>query len=323
LLDERFDVCGVLLKKCDSPWINSRNHLIAKFLYNIECKFYRCRLLKVTESEELLAKSAGLNIIRVKSIKSNDAIALIKKSKPDIIVVGGGWHELIPPPVFNFPRLGCINTHPALLPAFRGTSITRWQILEGAELSGCTIHYVNEDFDAGNILMQRRLNVRPNISPQELFGDISILAADTMIELLRRFEKEGKLRGEDVSKVALQSKYYSKWTWNDEKLKIDWCQSLRDIERFVRANTQESYRYLGPWFRTNKGDFILRRAALMPSQNRATSSHPIVVEQSENIVWLEKHNDPHALGLVQVQRKDKFLKLRRGCQAESNIIITN
>lgn len=321
LIQERFNVCGVLVKEQKSAWLSPWKRHIARAMYLVECQYYRCNPLKVTESEALLAKSAGLNVIGVQSIKSDLTLERLKEVAPDIIVVGGGWHELIPPAVFNLPRLGCINTHPSLLPDFRGTSITRWQILEGAQVSGCTIHYVNEAFDAGNILEQRKLDVRPGITPQELFGDLSILAADMMTDLLRQFEREGKLRGVDVSKAALEAKYYSKWKWDDAKLRIDWNRPLRDVERFVRANTQESYRYLGPWFRATQGDFVLRTAALRPSKDRARSAFPVVVEQSGDVAWLEKENDPHALGIVLVQRKDQFMKLRRGCRAPDNLAI--
>lgn len=59
----------------------------------------------------------------------------------------------------------------------------------------------------------------------------------------------------------------------------------------------------------------------MPSKNRTESLLPVVVEQSEGILWLEKQNDPHTLGIIQVQRKDRFVKLRRACQAPNNMII--
>ena len=321
LIQERFDLCGVLLKKQQSAFLNPWKRVIANYLYNLECRYYGCRRLKTTNSEILLAKSAGLNVINVNSIKSDNALDRVREAAPDIIVVGGGWHELIPASIFNFPRFGCINTHPSLLPNYRGTSITRWQILEGVEQSGCTIHYVNKEFDAGNILKQEKLIVKSNITPQELFGELSLLAADMMVDLLRQFEQQGRLPGIDVTDAALQAKYYSKWKWDDSKLKIDWKHSLQDVERFTRANTQESFRYSGPWFRTNQGEFLLRRAVLMPSKNRTESLLPVVVEQSEGILWLEKQNDPHTLGIIQVQRKDRFVKLRRACQAPNNMII--
>jgi methionyl-tRNA formyltransferase len=321
LIQERFNICGVLVKEEKSAWLSAWWRHVAGLMYRAECRYYRCRPLKATESEAFLARSAGLNVIAVKSIKTNQTLLRIKQAAPDIIVIGGGWHELIPSSVFQYPRLGCINTHPSLLPAFRGTSITRWQILEGAEVSGCTIHYVNEEFDAGSILKQRELLVRPGIAPQELFGELSFLAADMMTDLLRQFECEGKLRGEDISKAALEAKYYSKWRWSDAKLRIDWNRPFQDIERFVRANTQESYRYLGPWFRTTQGNFVLRSAVLRPSRNKTDSILPVLVEHSGDVAWLEKQNDPHALGIVLVQRKDQWMRWRRGCRAPKKIAI--
>jgi phosphoribosylglycinamide formyltransferase-1 len=48
-----------------------------------------------------------------------------------------------------------INIHPSLLPAFPGLDAQRQALEHGVKISGCTVHYVNEELDAGPIILQR------------------------------------------------------------------------------------------------------------------------------------------------------------------------
>jgi methionyl-tRNA formyltransferase len=321
LIEEKFDICGVLLAKQSSTWTSRWLRLIALCLYRAECYFYRCRPLKVTTSERLLSRAAGLRVIEVDSIKSAETFNALSALAPDLIVIGGGWHELIPPAIFKIPRLGCINAHPSLLPDFRGTSITRWQVLGGVRKSGCTIHYVNEAFDSGAILAQESLAVPEGVTPQELFSSLSTLAAEMMVKVLRRFESEGALTGTDVADAAAKSRYYHRWKWNDSRLEIDWRRTFREIDCFVRANTQESYRYLGPWFESESGPFFLRQSVLRPATGRASAAWPEVVEFSDGIVWLEKLGDRESFGIVQVQPKGTCFRFCRARSASRKLIV--
>src|SRR5690606_41424275 len=122
-----------------------------------------------------------------------------------------GWHELITERIFNFTKLGCINLHPSLLPEFKGTSITRWQVLKGVRRSGCTIHVINENFDEGEILAQDALSVSEEITPQTLFYELGLLGAEMMTNLLHSIEKNGKPKPISVTGGEHQ-KYFSKWS---------------------------------------------------------------------------------------------------------------
>jgi methionyl-tRNA formyltransferase len=321
LIEDKFDICGVLLAKDRPAWTSPWKRRVALSAYLAECRYYCCRPLKVTDSEFLLAKAAGLNILEVDSLKSQNAIELLNQLAPDIIVIGGGWHELIPPGVFTIPRLGCVNAHPSLLPDFRGTSITRWQVLAGVETSGCTIHYVNETFDAGAILAQERVNVRSDITPQELFADLSALAAPMMTKLLHRIEGEGKLLGRAIPNDARKARYYPRWRWDDANLRIDWSRPLREIDCFIRANTQESYRYLGPWCETSDGPCFVRQSTNRRATGVSGSCIPEVVDISNGILWLEKAGDPDSLGIKQVQAKTGRFRFNRGRAPSSSLKI--
>ncbi|MFW5975979.1 MAG: phosphoribosylglycinamide formyltransferase [Alkalispirochaetaceae bacterium] len=80
-----------------------------------------------------------------------------------------------------------INIHPALLPKFGGPGmygirVHRAVISKGERESGCTVHYVDEGTDTGPILLQRKLKVLPNESPEELRNRVAVLEKSAVVE---------------------------------------------------------------------------------------------------------------------------------------------
>ena len=114
------------------------------------------------------ARDAGIPVdaIERKAFESNaafsDAIfAACRKSSPDVVVMGG-FLKLIEIPSDFENRV--VNIHPALIPAFCGKGFYGPRVHEavleyGAKLSGCTVHFVDNRYDHGPILLQRRAGV--------------------------------------------------------------------------------------------------------------------------------------------------------------------
>jgi phosphoribosylglycinamide formyltransferase-1 len=98
--------------------------------------------------------------------QTNEVLDLLKNLNIDIIVLAG-FLWLIPDTILaNYPKR-IINIHPALLPKYGGKGMygdrVHKQVLEnGDEESGITIHYVNEDFDTGEIIYQARFKIEKN-----------------------------------------------------------------------------------------------------------------------------------------------------------------
>ena len=87
------------------------------------------------------------------------------------LVVLAGFLRLVTLPQQWSGRV--INIHPSLLPAFGGKGywgmhVHRAAIERGVQVSGCTVHYVDEEYDHGPILLQRVVPVDPGMSPDEL-----------------------------------------------------------------------------------------------------------------------------------------------------------
>jgi phosphoribosylglycinamide formyltransferase-1 len=117
-------------------------------------------------------------------------------------VVMGGYlkHVLIPPDFEN----RVLNIHPALLPAFGGKGLYGLRVHEavlkyGAKISGCTVHFVDNEYDHGPIILQRAIEVRDDDTPQTLQARVFAVECEAYPEALRLLAtKRVHVRGRQV-----------------------------------------------------------------------------------------------------------------------------
>jgi phosphoribosylglycinamide formyltransferase-1 len=112
-------------------------------------------------------------------------------------VVMGGFlkHVLIPPDFEN----RVINIHPALIPAFCGKGMYGLHVHEavlayGAKISGCTVHFVDNEYDHGPIILQRAVEVLAADTPQSLQARVFAAECDALPDALRLLAAD-RLRG--------------------------------------------------------------------------------------------------------------------------------
>jgi phosphoribosylglycinamide formyltransferase 1 len=83
-----------------------------------------------------------------------------------------------------------INIHPSLLPAFPGLNVQQQAIDAGVNVSGCTVHFVNEDLDAGPIILQREVEVKDGDTAETLAARILEQEHGAYVEAVRRLATE-------------------------------------------------------------------------------------------------------------------------------------
>lgn len=88
-------------------------------------------------------------------ITSSDQLELMKIVEPDV-AVAAGFGEIVPSEFLQIPEHGCINVHPGYLPHARGYNPNVWSIVEG-QPPGVSIHFMEEDVDAGGIIARRKV----------------------------------------------------------------------------------------------------------------------------------------------------------------------
>ena len=79
-----------------------------------------------------------------------------------------------------------INIHPSLLPSFPGLNVQQRAIDHGVKISGCTVHFVNEDLDAGPIILQRAVEVKDDDTAETLAARILEQEHGAYVEAVKR-----------------------------------------------------------------------------------------------------------------------------------------
>jgi phosphoribosylglycinamide formyltransferase-1 len=110
---------------------------------------------------------------RARTREEHDAeiVGELQKRGVELVCLAGYMRLLSPSFVAAFPN-HILNIHPSLLPAYPGLNVHERVLAAGEKVSGCTVHYVNEDLDAGEIVLQREVPVLENDTPETLSARI-------------------------------------------------------------------------------------------------------------------------------------------------------
>ena len=100
-----------------------------------------------------------------------EVVAALLKSKVDLVCLAGYMRLLSPWFVQQFPRK-ILNIHPSLLPAFPGLEAQEQAFAYGVKVSGCTVHFVDEELDHGAIIVQKTVTVLDTDDEQSLAARI-------------------------------------------------------------------------------------------------------------------------------------------------------
>ena len=124
-----------------------------------------------------MARSRGLEAIAIPSRgMDRDAydrllIAELERVEVDLVCLAGYMRLLSAGFIRRFPNR-ILNIHPSLLPAFPGLDAQRQALEHGVRISGCTVHFVDEDLDAGPIILQAAVPVEDGDSEETLSARI-------------------------------------------------------------------------------------------------------------------------------------------------------
>lgn len=110
------------------------------------------------ESVEGVTGAAGVPVVQMVGRRWSETVGLIAAHRPDAVAVACfPWR--LPAALLALPRLGCLNVHPALLPAGRGPEPVFWTLRRGERRTGATVHLMDAGFDTGPILAQAAVDV--------------------------------------------------------------------------------------------------------------------------------------------------------------------
>jgi methionyl-tRNA formyltransferase len=175
------------------------------------------------------ALAAGLPVLQPPTLKDPAVQSELAALGADVFVVCA-YGLILPRAVLETPRLGAVNVHFSLLPAYRGAAPVAWAVLDGRGVSGVTIMQMDPGLDTGPILEQAEEPVRPDDDTGALEGRLAEVGAMLLVSVLDRLEA-GTVSPQPQDDST--STYAAKLT--PEAARIDWSEEAKPIARRIRA----------------------------------------------------------------------------------------
>ena len=175
---------------------------------------------------------------------------------------------ILPKPILEAPRLGCVNIHASLLPRWRGAAPIQRAILAGDTMSGVTIMQMDEGLDTGPMLLTRKLMLERKNAGQ-VTEEMAELGAVALLSWLNdRTDYRPEVQPEEGATYAPKI--------DKAEARIDWTKTADEIDRQVRAVAP----WPGAWFEVNGERIKLLEA--VPG-NDASGQPGEVLDDSLNI----------------------------------------
>ena len=177
----------------------------------------------------------GIPYLRPASLNDPEFVADCGRLEPDLFVAVGYTLKL-GGPLLSVPKVGAVNFHASLLPAYRGLHPVFWALYNGERVSGVTVHHLDAGLDTGPIAFQVRVNVRRRDSVAALYDRV-ILRSLPLIRRVVRAARHGGLPSRPQDDLG--ASYFSKV--RDEHHRVDWRQPARIIEARVYSAPGKFY----------------------------------------------------------------------------------
>ena len=131
-----------------------------------------------------------------KELWANTLLSNVLHHQPDLVVLAG-FMKILPESFVKALEGKLINTHPSLLPDFKGAHAVRDALQAGAKKTGVTIHYVDAGVDTGPVIVQQELSIHEGESESELHERIKVIERALLVETIEKLAlaksaKEGK-----------------------------------------------------------------------------------------------------------------------------------
>lgn len=164
------------------------------------------------------------DFVNINNANTFDDVA--KENNKAKILLSVSWKYLISDKVLQSFNYRAINFHPGLLPEYKGCFSSSWSLINNEKYVGFTYHFMNKDFDSGNIILKSSIKIEDDDDAFSLNYKIFQQGIPKLGNVLKQIESKGK-------KQKNKGKYYPNKLPHGGQLQIDWDKDF--AERFIRA----------------------------------------------------------------------------------------
>jgi methionyl-tRNA formyltransferase len=142
------------------------------------------------------------------------------------VVVG---FRILPPEVFEIPKLGSVNLHASLLPKYRGAAPIQWAIMNGEKKTGVTTFFIEKKVDTGDLILQKEVLIRSEDTAGDLHDRLAAVGSELLLQTLDLIQ-QGK-----VVRVIQDGQVTSAPKIKTAHCIIDWTRPAVSIVNQIRA----------------------------------------------------------------------------------------
>lgn len=180
-----------------------------------------------------LAVERGVPVYQFERLRNEEGLACLRALAPDIVVTAA-FGQILSQALLDVPKMGTVNVHASLLPAYRGAAPINWCILNGETKTGVTTMLTDAGVDTGAMLLRRETDIGETETAAELSARLSQLGAELLIETLK-----GYIAGE-IAPTPQDERLASRQPMLKKEMGlIDWTRSAKEIACQARG--------LDPW----------------------------------------------------------------------------
>ena len=184
------------------------------------------------------ATERGIPVKQPDTLRDDAVVAEIAALEPDIVIVAA-YGLILPQPVLDIPRAGCLNVHASLLPRWRGAAPIQAAILAGDVKTGACLMLMEAGLDSGPVFVRESVSIGEHETAGDLHGRLAATGAKLLASHL------GKIVDGEMTPIQQdedQATYAPKIMTADAEL--DWSRAATELDRLVRAYNPAP----GAWF---------------------------------------------------------------------------
>ncbi len=237
----------------------------------------------------LAAEGFGLPVLTPRSLRSEaEQIAFGAFDADVAIVVAYGL--ILPLPILEAPRLGCLNLHGSLLPRWRGAAPIQRAVMAGDARTGVMVMQMDEGLDTGPVALVDEMPIGPDMTAGDVHDEMMRVGADLMGRALAALER-GSLTFTPQREAGVT--YASKI--DKAEARLDWSRPAQEVHNHIRGLSP----FPGAWFELELGGQTVRIKALRSTLAEGTGAPGTILP------GLTIACGAGAVGLVSVQREGK------------------
>jgi methionyl-tRNA formyltransferase len=194
------------------------------------------------------AVEAGFPVRTPKSLKGAEEQEAFAALDLDLAVVVA-YGLILPKPVLEAPRLGCLNLHASLLPRWRGAAPIQRAIMAGDNETGVMVMQMDEGLDTGAVLLAEHVPIAASATAGSLHDDLAQIGASLMVRALAALARGSLTATPQAEAGATYAKKIEK-----AEARIDWTKSAAELDAHIRGLTP----FPGAFFEIMRGEAATR-----------------------------------------------------------------